>query len=190
RRRRVCRHDAAPAPAARRHRGRRRDGGRARQPGAGDRHRRDGRALGRAGRHRMAAHRVGQARLRGRARAVRGPRGAHEAPVMTVSVVVPTKDRAALLAETVRALLAQTMVADELIVVDQSATEDGRRAVIALVEAAPAGARPALTYVWDRAINGAAAARNAGLDRARGDIVVFCDDDVVPAPVVIERLLA
>src|SRR5438552_16147485 len=90
--------------------------------------------------------------------------------IMNVSAVVPTKDRAALLAETVRALLAQTMVADELIVVDQSATEDGRRAVIALVEAAPAGARPALTYVWDRAINGAAAARNAGLDRARGDI--------------------
>src|SRR5207247_2112890 len=44
--------------------------------------------------------------------------------------------------------------------------------------------------VWDRASNGAAAAGNAGLDRARGDIVVFCDDDVVPEPVVIERLLA
>lgn len=52
------------------------------------------------------------------------------------------------------------------------------------------GRRPALVYIWDRAINGAAAARNAGIDRARGDIVVFCDDDVAPEAVVIERLLA
>src|SRR5205814_7343485 len=36
----------------------------------------------------------------------------------------------------------------------------------------------------------AAAARNAGLDRARGEIVVFCDDDVWPEPAVLERLLA
>jgi GT2 family glycosyltransferase len=49
--------------------------------------------------------------------------------------------------------------------------------------------RPSLVYVWDTTINGAAAARNAGLDLARGDIVVFTDDDVVPAPDVIERLL-
>ena len=109
---------------------------------------------------------------------------------MTVSAVVPTKNRPALLAETVRALLAQTVVPAELIIVDQSATDDGRRAVTALVDAAPTAARPSLVYVWDRAINGAAGARNAGLDRARGDIVVFCDDDVVPEPVVIERLLA
>jgi GT2 family glycosyltransferase len=109
---------------------------------------------------------------------------------MSVSAIVPTKDRAALLAETVRALLAQTTVPDELIVVDQSATDAGRRAITALVEAAPAAPRPALVYVWDRSISGAAAARNAGLDRAHGDIVVFCDDDVVPEPNVIERLLA
>ena len=110
--------------------------------------------------------------------------------IMNVSAVVPTKDRAALLAETVRALLAQTVVLDELIVVDQSATDAGRRAVQALVNAAPAPRRPALVYVWDRTINGAAAARNAGLDRARGAIVIFCDDDVAPEPVVVERLLA
>lgn len=108
---------------------------------------------------------------------------------MTVSVIVPTKDRAALLAQTVRALLAQTAALDELIVVDQSGTDDGRRAVTALVEAA-ATSWPRLVYVWDRSISGAAAARNAGLDRAHGDIVVFCDDDVVPEPTVIERLLA
>ena len=109
---------------------------------------------------------------------------------MRVSAIVPTKDRAALLAQTMRDLLTQTIVPDELIVVDQSATDEGRRAVTALVEAAPSAPRPALVYVWDRSISGAAAARNAGLDRAQGDIVVFCDDDVVPEPTVIECLLA
>jgi len=109
---------------------------------------------------------------------------------MTLTVIVPTKDRADLVVETVRALLVQTLAANELIVVDQSATDDGRRAVSALVETATATARPTLTYVLDRAISGAAAARNAGLERAHGDIVVFCDDDVVPDATVLERLLA
>jgi GT2 family glycosyltransferase len=108
---------------------------------------------------------------------------------VNVTAVLPTKNRAALLADTVRALLAQTIVPDEIIVVDQSATEEGRRLVSELVAALPAERRPALVYVWDREINGAAAARNAGLDLARGDIVVFVDDDVVPAHDVIARLL-
>ena len=109
---------------------------------------------------------------------------------MTVSVVVPTKERPGLLAGAVRALLGQTVRVDELVVVDQSTTDEGRRAITTLVEATPPSARPALTYVLDGAISGAAAARNAGLDRARGDIVVFCDDDVMPEPIVLERLLA
>jgi glycosyltransferase involved in cell wall biosynthesis len=41
----------------------------------------------------------------------------------------------------------------------------------------------------DRSINGAAAARNAGFDRATGDIVICYDDVVVAEPTTIERLL-
>jgi GT2 family glycosyltransferase len=106
-----------------------------------------------------------------------------------VSAVLPTKNRAALLAETIRALLAQTVVPDEIIVVDQSATQDGRRLASDLVAATDVSPRPSLVHLWDPGINGAAAARNAGLDLARGEIVVFVDDDVVPARDVVERLL-
>jgi GT2 family glycosyltransferase len=106
-----------------------------------------------------------------------------------VSVIVPTKNRAALLADTVAALLAQSAVPAEIIVVDQSPTDDGERRVRALIGAAPAPRRPALVYVRDPNIPGAAAARNVGLDLARADVVVFVDDDVLPAPDVIERLL-
>lgn len=109
---------------------------------------------------------------------------------LTTSVIIPTKNRPVFLAEAVRALLAQTTLPDELIVVDQSDDDRGRREVTALIAALPAARRPRLIYVLDRSINGAAAARNIGFDRATGDIVIGYDDDVVAEPGTIERLLA
>ena len=109
---------------------------------------------------------------------------------MTVSVIMPTKNRAELLGVAVRSLLAQSMPVDELIVVDQSDGEAGRELITALVAAVPGARRPRLDYVLDPRINGAAAARNTGLDRASGDILVCCDDDVVADPHTVERLLA
>ena len=109
---------------------------------------------------------------------------------LTTSVIMPTKNRPVFLAEAVRALLAQTTLPDELIVVDQSDDDRGRREVTALIAALPAARRPRLIYVIDRSINGAAAARNIGFDRATGDIVIGYDDDVVAEPGTIERLLA
>jgi GT2 family glycosyltransferase len=111
-------------------------------------------------------------------------------PRLTVSAIVPTKNRPALLAVAVRALLAQTVSVDELIVVDQSGDDLGARRVGALVAQLPIGRRPRLDYVLDGTITGAAGARNTGLDRATGDIVLCCDDDVVADPRVVERLLA
>ena len=90
---------------------------------------------------------------------------------LTTSVIIPTKNRPVFLAEAVRALLAQTTLPDELIVVDQSDDDRGRREVTALNAALPAARRPRLIYVLDRSINGAAAARNIGFDRATGDRV-------------------
>lgn len=109
---------------------------------------------------------------------------------LSVAVVIPTKQRPERLARLVAALLEQTAPIDELIVVDQSDTDAGRARVTRLVERAPAGRRPALHYVRDPSIAGAAAARNVGLDRARADIVVCVDDDMALEPDVLERLLA
>jgi GT2 family glycosyltransferase len=107
-----------------------------------------------------------------------------------VSVVMPTKNRPQFLVDAVRTLLDQTAPPDELVNVDQSDDDEGVRRVAALGAAVRAPRRPQLVHVLDRAINGAAAARNAGFDRATGDIVVCCDDDVLAEPTVIERLLA
>jgi GT2 family glycosyltransferase len=111
-------------------------------------------------------------------------------PRLTVSVIMPTKNRPALLAVAVRALLAQTVAVDELIVVDQSGDDLGARRVGALVAELPPARRPRLDYVLDGTITGAAGARNTGIDRASGDILLCCDDDVVADPRVVERLLA
>ena len=107
----------------------------------------------------------------------------------SVTAIVPTKNRPHILVDAIRALLAQTVAVDELIVVDQSDDETGRRLVESLVDGVPAERRPLLLYIWDRSITGLAAARNIALDRATGELVVFCDDDVLPEPGVIERLL-
>jgi GT2 family glycosyltransferase len=109
---------------------------------------------------------------------------------LTVSVVIPTRNRPERLAAVVGHLLAQTAAIDELIVVDQSEGRSGQDVVEGLLDQVPTGRRPALVYQWDRAIDGAAAARNRGFDLARSVVVLCVDDDMVPAPDVIERLLA
>jgi len=109
---------------------------------------------------------------------------------LTVAAIIPTKNRPGLLAGIVQRLLAQTATIDELVIVDQSDTDDGRVAVRRVLEAAPAMRRPALDHVWDREINGAAAARNVAFDRARSDVLLCVDDDMEPAPDALERLVA
>jgi GT2 family glycosyltransferase len=113
-----------------------------------------------------------------------------EASALTVSVIVPTKNRARFLVDAVRSLLAQTVTPEELIVIDQSDDDAGSTRVAALLAAVEPARRPRLIYILDRSIPGAAAARNAGFDRASGDIVLCWDDDVIAERTVIERLLA
>jgi glycosyltransferase involved in cell wall biosynthesis len=95
-----------------------------------------------------------------------------------VSVIIPTKNRSAALEETIRSLLMQTRMADELIIVDQSQTE-------ALIKTGPLS----LKYIYDPLITGASQARNEGMKHAMGDFWLFLDDDVVLEPNFIEKLL-
>jgi glycosyltransferase involved in cell wall biosynthesis len=96
-----------------------------------------------------------------------------------VSVVVPTSNRAGLLTDCLAGLGAQDYPRDryEVVVVDNGST-DGTAAVVAAAAAAGApavrGMRPAEPD--------ANAARNAGVDAARGDPICLVDDDtVIPA---------
>lgn len=92
-----------------------------------------------------------------------------------VSVVVCTRDRGSLVSTTIRSVLDSVGICVELIVVDQSQSDDTERAV------APLRADPRLLYIRSATV-GVSRARNIGLRHATHDIVLMTDDDVTVAP--------
>ncbi|WP_127530127.1 glycosyltransferase family 2 protein [Paenibacillus kobensis] len=95
------------------------------------------------------------------------------------TVVIPTFQRTELLANTLAYLNKQDRYTDDLevIVVDDGSNDGGRtRDMVSQFQA-----RYDLKYIYLERIPDASASRtrNAGLDIARGDIVVFMDDDIL-----------
>lgn len=98
--------------------------------------------------------------------------------MLSVSVVVPTRNRAEQVLRTIRSVLEQANpVADEVIVVDDAST-DGTPACVAAVFAGEPRLR---ILILDRH-SGPAIARNRGWRAATGHIVAFTDDDCEPEP--------
>lgn len=93
-----------------------------------------------------------------------------------VSVVIPTYNRPPQLQRTLEALAAQTLLATlfEVVVVD-----DGSQASYAAVAA---HAWPFQISFHRQANRGEVVARNAGVLRSRGKLLVFLDDDILPDP--------
>lgn len=87
-----------------------------------------------------------------------------------VSVVLPTHNRAPLLARAIRSVLAQTYRQLELIVVDDASTDATPDVVRSFKD-------PRVRYLRLDRNRRVAAARNAGIREAAGDIVAFLDDD-------------
>lgn len=100
----------------------------------------------------------------------------------TLSVIIPTLNRAELLTRTIESIQTQTISRNryEVIVVDNNSTDDTQR-----VLADFADRYPNLRFTTEIR-PGAAATRNAGLQRADGDIVLFIDDDMEADPELIE----
>ncbi|MBI4494288.1 MAG: glycosyltransferase [Chloroflexi bacterium] len=86
----------------------------------------------------------------------------------TISVVIPTYNRAKYLVQAVESVLGQTFRDFELIVVDDGSTDDTAHVL------APYADR--LSYVYQRNRR-EGAARNTGIRLARGDYVAFLDSD-------------
>lgn len=95
---------------------------------------------------------------------------------MDVSVVVPTYDRGAALAETLAALGRCDYAADrwEAIVVDDGSNED----IGAIVERESERSGVRVSYLRQEN-SGPAAARNRGASEARGEFLIFIDNDII-----------
>ncbi|WP_166866938.1 MULTISPECIES: glycosyltransferase family 2 protein [unclassified Salinibacterium] len=89
----------------------------------------------------------------------------------TISVVIPVKDDAGLLEHCLRALSAQTLRPDEVIVVDNASTD--RTPEVAR--------RWPVVYVREE-LPGIAAAASTGYDHAHGTLIARIDADSVPHP--------
>jgi len=85
-----------------------------------------------------------------------------------VSVVIPTYNRAAIISDSIRSVLAQTYPKLEVLVIDDGSSDDTRRVVEAF------GA-PVQYHYQPNA--GVCAARNHGLSIARGEYVALLDSD-------------
>jgi GT2 family glycosyltransferase len=100
-----------------------------------------------------------------------------QAPDPYFSVVIPTYNRVARLRHVIRALEQQTYPFDayEVVVVSDGSTDGTHGCLDEL--------RSTMRLRWFAQPNrGPAAARNAGIQKAEGEFIVFIDDDVVPEP--------
>jgi GT2 family glycosyltransferase len=106
----------------------------------------------------------------------------------TLSVVIPTYNRKAVLEETVRALARQTTLPLEVVVVDDGSADGTEELLASLRDEL----RSRLDLVPLRQPNlRQGRARNLGVAHAKGDLVLFLGDDTIPEPdCVAEHLFA
>ena len=133
---------------------------------------------------RLIAHRCGEALWRQHLAstfldATRGPSGSIErGAAPTVSVIVCTRDRSDQLRDCLQSLLALDPPAAEILVVDNSPSDEATRLVC---DELP------VRYVLEP-LPGQSRARNRGIIETTGDLVAFTDDDCLVDPGWLNRL--
>lgn len=106
-----------------------------------------------------------------------------ELPTPLLSIVIPTRNRPSLLARSLRSVLAQNFTDCETVVVD-----DGSCPLLTLDESVLGqGCITLLRHLRNR---GVSAARNSGIAAARGEWVLFLDDDDELLPRSLEAIAA
>ncbi|MBX0322119.1 glycosyltransferase [Halomicroarcula sp. F13] len=100
-----------------------------------------------------------------------------------MSVVIPAYERGHMVGRAVDTALAQTVEDLEVVVVDDGSTDDTRAVVEGYDD-------PRVRYLAHETNRGVSAARNTGVEAARGEYVAFLDSDDEWLPRKLERQLA
>lgn len=101
----------------------------------------------------------------------------------TVSVILPTYNRAAMLPRAIRTVLAQTYRDFELIVIDDGSTDNTQTVLQSFTDSR-------LVYLSHQQNRGVSAARNTGIRASRGAYIAFQDSDDEWWPTKLARQLA
>src|SRR3990167_1694098 len=102
--------------------------------------------------------------------------------MIKASIIIPTYNRGKLLCNTLRNLIGQLPTDAEIVVVDQSDEVCSELMEIAKNHSTQ-------IHYYKIFVKGLPHARNYGLKRAIGEIIIFCDDDVIPNHNFIENHL-
>ena len=92
---------------------------------------------------------------------------------LKISVIIPTKDRVDEIRRCIKSILNQTILPDEIIVVDSSE----KKVLDSLIRETFPHAACKIRYFYYKGSNNMA--RNMGVRRSTGDILFFFDDDVI-----------
>lgn len=98
----------------------------------------------------------------------------------TVSVVIPTYNREKVLGRAIHSVLNQTFEDIELIVVDDCSIDGTKELIDGLED-------PRVMYIRLETNQGSAAARNTGINAARGEFIAFQDSDAEWMPDKLEK---
>lgn len=87
---------------------------------------------------------------------------------MTVSVIIPTYNRANYVTEAVESVLTQTYKDFEIIVIDDGSTDNTKDVLLPYMDK--------IKYIW-KPNAGCASARNVGIQASKGEFIAFLDSD-------------
>ena len=90
-----------------------------------------------------------------------------------ISLIIVTYNRKDMLEEVLSAIVTQTRLPDEVIVVDNNSSDATKEVVLSFKD------KLNMHYVFE-GVQGTSTARNTGIKNASNDIIVFTDDDCVP----------
>jgi len=94
---------------------------------------------------------------------------------LSLSIVIPTKNRNSDLLECVESIISQDVLPEEIVIVDQSNSSGAGK----LLKNILSRTSVKLNYLYNPEILSASHARNEGVKRCSGDVILFLDDDVI-----------